>query len=80
MNYQRFGVVALSAFLWSVVLASPGLAYIGPGTGIAAIGAFLALIAAVFFAIVGFLWFPIKRMLKKRKQAEAQSDEAGDET
>lgn len=45
-------------------------AYIGPGAGISAIGAALALIAAVFFAIVGFIWYPVKRLLRKRMPSE----------
>lgn len=44
-------------------------AYIGPGAGISAIGAALALIAAVFFAIVGFVWYPAKRLLRRRNKA-----------
>ncbi|QGY40294.1 hypothetical protein GM415_09205 [Pseudodesulfovibrio cashew] len=43
-------------------------AYIGPGAGLSAIGSFLALVAAVVAAIFGFLWYPIKRMMRRRKQ------------
>lgn len=49
-------------------------AYIGPGAGVSAIGAALALVAAVFFAIVGFVWYPVKRLLRKRKAAAEQTD------
>ena len=59
--------------------ASPALAYIGPGVGLGAIGTVIALIGAVFLAIAGFLWYPIKRMLRKgRKPAEASRDNADD--
>lgn len=40
-------------------------AYVGPGAGLTAIGTILALLAAVFFAIVGFVWYPVKRMMRK---------------
>lgn len=55
--------------LAALLILAPGLAqaYIGPGAGISAIGAALALLAAVFFAIVGFVWYPVKRLLRKRK-------------
>jgi membrane protein implicated in regulation of membrane protease activity len=43
-------------------------AYIGPGAGIAAIGTVLAFIAAIILSIIAFLWYPIKRMLKKFKR------------
>ncbi len=44
-------------------------AYIGPGARISAIGTALALIAAVLLAIVGFIWYPIKRLLAARRKA-----------
>jgi hypothetical protein len=49
-------------------------AYIGPGAGLTAIGTVLALLAAVLFAVVGFLWYPIKRLLK-RSSAKAPAAE-----
>lgn len=67
--------------IWASTLLSalltPGLAmaYIGPGAGISAIGAALALVAAVIFAIVGFIWYPVKRMMRKRKSVEDQTDQ-----
>jgi len=42
-------------------------AYVGPGAGLSAIGSALALIGAVLLLIVGFVWYPIKRLLKQRK-------------
>ena len=50
-------------------LLLPGLAsaYVGPGAGLGAIGTVLALIGAVLLAILGFLWYPIKRLLAKRR-------------
>lgn len=45
-------------------------AYVGPGAGITAIGSLLALLGAVFFAIVGFVWYPIKRLRRRRKQKQ----------
>lgn len=47
-------------------------AYVGPGTGLSAIGSFLALLGGVIIAIIGFLWFPIKRMLGKKKSQEPE--------
>jgi hypothetical protein len=32
------------------------------------LGTLIAFVAAVFLAIVGFVWYPIKRLLKRRKQ------------
>ena len=57
------------SFATAMCLALPtdAYAYIGPGAGISAIGSLLALLGAVFLAIVGFLWYPIKRLVKRKK-------------
>lgn len=62
------------------VLALPGQlqAYVGPGAGLSAIGALLAMVSSVFVAIFGFIWFPIKRLLRyfKRRRAAREEMEA----
>lgn len=50
-------------------------AYVGPGLGLGVIGAFFGAIFAVFLAIVGVIWYPIKRLFKKRAQAADKADE-----
>jgi membrane protein implicated in regulation of membrane protease activity len=45
-------------------------AYVGPGVGLSAIGSVLAFIGAIFLLIVGFLWYPIKRFLKRRQKPD----------
>ena len=42
-------------------------AYIGPGVGVTAIGTVIAFLGAILFAIVGFVWYPIKRLLRTIK-------------
>jgi len=51
-----------------IVLLAPSMAgaYIGPGAGITALGLLLALVSAILLAIVGFVWFPIKRLMRAR--------------
>jgi hypothetical protein len=61
-------------FLLVLVLAivcgapSAAFAYVGPGSGLSAIGAALALVVGVFLAVVGFVWYPIKRLLLRGKR------------
>jgi hypothetical protein len=52
------------------------IAYVGPGAGLSAIGAFLAVLAGIVVAIVGFLWYPIKRLIRslKRTGSREQAD------
>ena len=45
----------------------PAYAYLGPGGVVSGIGSLLALVAAVLMAIIGFLWYPIKRLLKRNR-------------
>jgi hypothetical protein len=61
----------VAVLLW----VAPALAYLGPGAGLTAIGAFLALIVGMIVAFVGFIWYPVKRFLRKGKsQSVAASD------
>lgn len=53
------------------------VAYLGPGTGLSAIGAFIALVAGLIIALFGFVWYPIKRLLRKMKPRD--SSQGGDE-
>jgi hypothetical protein len=57
------------------LLSIPANAYIGPGGGIAAIGAFLAILAGILVAIVGFVWYPFKRLLRKKRKADSARGE-----
>lgn len=66
-----------------VVTASAGaffapeeaLAYGGPGSVITGIGAFLAAVVAVAAAVVGFFWFPLKRLYQKLWGDDTPEDE-----
>jgi hypothetical protein len=42
-------------------------AYIGPGVGLGAIGSAIAVLGALILLIVGFIWYPLKRLLRRRK-------------
>ena len=74
-----------SCCLLLALLPEPTLAYIGPGAGISIVGSIVGVLATIFFAIVGFIWYPIRRLLKKRKAklqhklaAEQQAVEAAE--
>lgn len=64
-------LVLLSGFF---IMPTVAMAYIGPGAGLGAIGTLIALIGAVLLAIVGFVWYPIKRMIRRRKPVDGASD------
>jgi len=66
-----FVIIAGAFSMW----ATPAFAYVGPGAGLSAVGAFLALILGVILAFVGFIWYPVKRLLRKGKAAGASPNE-----
>lgn len=80
---EKIGMSTIAAVTATLVmaLATPALAYIGPGAGISAIGTFFAVIGAVVLLIVGFLWYPVKRMLRKNKPpVQAKTADSTDTT
>ena len=68
------GSIALIVIAGTLLFPSTAAAYVGPGAGLSVIGSLLALIAAVILAIVGFIWYPLKRMTRKRKAKTIEDD------
>lgn len=60
----------LSPVFLGIVLPNSALAYIGPGAGLTAIGTVVAVIGAIFLMVVGFIWYPVKRVLRGRKRTK----------
>jgi O-antigen/teichoic acid export membrane protein len=56
--------------LISVILVDSSYAYIGPGLGLGAVGALVGTIVAIFLAIIGVIWYPLKRLLRKVRSAK----------
>lgn len=42
------------------------LAYVGPGAGLSAIGSIMAFLGSIMLLIAGFVWYPIKRLVRGR--------------
>ena len=66
-------------FLTLALVALPGLAhaYIGPGLGAGAIAAALGVIGSILLALFAVVYYPIKRMRKKRRDATATGKTPG---
>jgi hypothetical protein len=65
--YKPVQLRLLTMYITAIAAFGPGVAhaYVGPGAGLTAIGTVLALMAAVLFALVGFVWYPMKRLMKR---------------
>jgi len=69
-RYAKRGTTAALAGL--ALLGAPAAhAYVGPGAGLSAIGVLVALIGAIALAIVGFVWYPLKRLFRKLAPGKA---------
>lgn len=62
-------LIALSA-----LLASPAYAYVGPGAGAGVIAVVFGVIVSILLAIVGIVWYPLKRLLRGRKAAQKKTE------
>lgn len=60
------------------VAPQPAEAYIGPGAGITAIGTMIALVGAVVLAIVGFVWYPLKRLRARSRSRRKTGEKAAE--
>ena len=59
----------------ALLVPSVSQAYLGPGVGVGTIGVVLGVLIAIFLAIVGIFWYPLKRLLKKHKKETAEFNE-----
>jgi ABC-type nitrate/sulfonate/bicarbonate transport system permease component len=71
---MKNGVLKIAIFLLIIILFQTEnlFAYVGPGTGLTAIGTFIAFIFGVLVAILGFIWYPVKRLFKKKSKEPDQ--------
>jgi len=60
MQRRAMMLAALAAIAMN--MPTMAQAYVGPGMGVGAVTAVLGVVAALFFAVVGLIWYPIKRL------------------
>lgn len=70
---RKLYVLALIVTLLNCSLAH---AYIGPGVTTGVLGVLLGIISAFVLAVAGVIYYPIKRLLKRRKTSAPTSDDA----
>ncbi|MEM5477769.1 hypothetical protein [Pacificibacter sp. AS14] len=66
-NPRRRHALTLAVGVAITILPVTAQAYVGPGAGLTAIGTMVALLAALILAVVGFVWYPIKRLMRAGK-------------
>ena len=68
----------ISTLIIFCLFTTPSFSYLGPGFGGGVILATIGIIVAIFAALFGLIWFPIKRLLKKRKEKQEKQEEKVD--
>lgn len=58
-----------------LLAAVPAHAYIGPGVGAGTIAVVLGVLASILMAFFAVLWYPIKRVVKKRRSSRRRTEE-----
>lgn len=60
-----------------LVLMAPDQAdaYVGPGLGAGTIGVILGIIGSLFIALFAIIWYPLKRLLKKKKKQNQETQQ-----
>lgn len=64
MNQPWLRACGILALLY-LAAPEPAFAYVGPGTGLAIIGAAIAVVGSVLLGVVGFVWYPVKRLSRR---------------
>ena len=67
MRDRRWWRGATLLLLASILFPAPAWAYIGPGLGAGAIAAALAVLGSILLGIFSVIYYPIKRLRKKRR-------------
>ena len=71
---EKFNLLTLMLIVaLTFVVPAPAYAYIGPGAGLGAIAVTVALLLGVLLLIVGLVWYPLKRLLKRGKNSAEDS-------
>lgn len=71
-RWKRFGSVLV---LVVTALATSG--YIGPGAGAGAIAVLIAVALGLLLLLAGVFWYPVKRMVRARRDDAAAEEDAG---
>jgi membrane protein implicated in regulation of membrane protease activity len=56
------------------LIATPALAYIGPGAGITVLGALWGVVVAVVLALAAILLWPLRALLRRRRRSTRPAD------
>jgi hypothetical protein len=68
MRNRRLLCATALLLLTGVIAPAPAFAYVGPGLGAGAVAVTLGVLGSIVTGILGVIYYPIKRMIKKFKK------------
>ena len=71
MQPNGWALVLTLALAALVTGAGTAQAYVGPGLGAGAVGAVVGVVGAILLALFSIVYYPIKRVLRRRKSTPA---------
>ena len=63
---KRAAGVAL-CMIGAATLPAAAWGYVGPGAGLSIVGSILAFVAAILLGVIGFIWYPVRRLLRSMR-------------
>jgi hypothetical protein len=69
--------LAFVSSLATILPLSAAQAYVGPGLSAGAVAVVLGVIGSVFLALFAIVWYPLKRLMKKRKGGPQAAQNSG---
>jgi O-antigen/teichoic acid export membrane protein len=60
--------------LLTMLFVTSAYAYIGPGAGAGTIAVVLGVLASICLAFIAIIWYPIKRLFKRRRKSSGESE------
>lgn len=66
--------IIVGSVIGTLLLCSPAFAYIGPGMAASTIAVVFGIIGSIFLALFAVIWYPLKRLFKRKKSAVDEQD------
>lgn len=67
-------ITNINLIVITMLLPIAAQAYVGPGGGLTAIGSIIAFLGAILLVILGFFWYPIKRLINHLRKKQVEED------
>ncbi len=72
MSISQKSSIVLLGLLVNLGGAAPAFAYFGPGGAASGLGAAVALVVAIIAAVFGFVWYPVKRLIRSFRKPDTE--------